>query len=76
MITLTSPEEHGRLLAAAHGIQQIADHINETKRRKDLVDMIVSGDTKTESRVGKTNHVCMKCGNNKKAGYYIICVYV
>ncbi|KAI7853013.1 hypothetical protein BDC45DRAFT_173780 [Circinella umbellata] len=50
MITLTSPEEHGRLLAAAHGIQQIADHINETKRRKDLVDMIVSGDTKTESR--------------------------
>ncbi|KAI9258125.1 hypothetical protein BDA99DRAFT_417532, partial [Phascolomyces articulosus] len=56
MIALTSPEEHGRLLAAAHGIQQIADHINEMKRRKDLVDMIVSGDTKAESRVGKTNH--------------------
>ena len=66
MISLTTPEEHGRLLAAAHGIQQIADHINETKRRKDLVDMIASGDTKTESRVGKTNHVCKECGIKKK----------
>ena len=53
MISLTVPEEHAQLSTAAQGIQQIADHINETKRRKDLVDMIVSGDNKAESRVGK-----------------------
>ncbi|KAI8140418.1 hypothetical protein BJV82DRAFT_217373 [Fennellomyces sp. T-0311] len=50
MIALTVPVEHAKLSTAAQGIQQIADHINEMKRRKDLVDMIVSGDNKAESR--------------------------
>ncbi|KAI9488480.1 hypothetical protein BDB00DRAFT_847837 [Zychaea mexicana] len=50
---LTSAEhpDHDDLAAATQEIQEVADHINEIKRRKDIVEKIVGDKKKTEINV-------------------------
>ncbi|KAI9310181.1 Dbl homology domain-containing protein [Dichotomocladium elegans] len=53
MVSLMSPPD-ADLAAALAGIQRVADCINETKRRKDMMDSIVCGKVE-QSSVGKRN---------------------
>lgn len=43
--------DHDDLASATQEIQEVADHINEIKRRKDIVEKIVGDKKKTEINV-------------------------
>lgn len=53
ILSLTSPthDDHDDLSAAVKEIQEVADNINEIKRRKDIVEKIVGDKKKTEMNV-------------------------
>ncbi|KAI9251133.1 hypothetical protein EDC94DRAFT_526777 [Helicostylum pulchrum] len=53
ILSLTSPthDDHDDLSAAVKEIQEVADNINEIKRRKDIVEKIVGDKKKTEINV-------------------------
>ncbi|KAI8084138.1 uncharacterized protein B0P05DRAFT_578568 [Gilbertella persicaria] len=53
ILTLTPPthDDHDDLSAAVKEIQEVADNINEIKRRKDIVEKIVGDKKKTEINV-------------------------
>lgn len=45
--------DHDGLASATQEIQEVADHINEIKRRKDIVEKIVGDKKKTEINVSR-----------------------
>lgn len=45
--------DHDDLASATQEIQEVADHINEIKRRKDIVEKIVGDKKKTEINVSR-----------------------
>lgn len=53
LLSLTPPtnDDHDDLLAAVKEIEQVADNINEIKKRKDIVEKIVGDKKKTEINV-------------------------
>jgi hypothetical protein len=53
ILSLTSPThtDHDDLSAAVKEIQEVADNINEIKRRKDIVEKIVGDKKKTDISV-------------------------
>lgn len=52
-MSLTPPthDDHNDLLAAVQEIEEVADNINEIKKRKDIVEKIVGDKKKTEINV-------------------------
>lgn len=57
ILALTSPEhlDHDDLASALKEIEDVAENINEIKRRKDIVEKIIGEKKKTEISVKKTN---------------------
>ncbi|KAI7849227.1 Dbl homology domain-containing protein [Circinella umbellata] len=51
LLTPTEHADHDDLAAATQEIQEVADHINEIKRRKDIVEKIVGDKKKTDINV-------------------------
>lgn len=51
LLTPGDHPDHDDLAAATQEIQEVADHINEIKRRKDIVERIVGDKKKTEINV-------------------------
>ncbi|KAN0062645.1 hypothetical protein ACQY0O_004835 [Thecaphora frezii] len=62
VLSSTSDEhpDHGNLHSALAEIQKVADHINEVKKRQDLVDQIVTGRTARRSGSQKAQHGTIK----------------
>jgi hypothetical protein len=58
ILSLTSPthDDHDDLSAAVKEIQDVADNINEIKRRKDIVEKIVGDKKKTDISVSLIHH--------------------
>lgn len=57
ILTLTSPThlDHDDLASALKEIEEVAENINEIKRRKDIVEKIVGDKKKTDINVRETN---------------------
>ncbi|KAI8096586.1 uncharacterized protein BX664DRAFT_258121, partial [Halteromyces radiatus] len=57
--SITPPDDldHENLITATIEIQKVADHINEIKRRKDIVERIVGDKKKTEMNVVKAHRI-------------------
>ena len=51
LLTPAEHPDHDDLAAATQEIQKVADHINEIKRRKDIVEKIVGDKKKTDISV-------------------------